>query len=192
MNIEKELNWQVGWSLTLSGLLIVAGMLAIVVPRISGLAVTILIGWLLVLCGALHLAFAWQRRGGGGLWWGIFLGIIYIGAGSYILWRPLLGLDSLTLVLAVYLVLEAILEVVLYYELRRTRGSGWLLFDGMITFILAGMIWWTWPSSGLWVIGTLVGIGMIFSGVSRWVLSLAARRLAKDVEEELRALGAVH
>jgi uncharacterized membrane protein HdeD (DUF308 family) len=55
-------------------------------------------------------------------------------------------------------------------------GSGWLLFDGVVTLILALLIWRTWPSDTEWVIGTLVGISMLFSGISRLRLSLAARR----------------
>ena len=48
MNLNKEINRDVGWSIVLSVLLIVAGILAIVVPQASGIAVTILFGWLLV------------------------------------------------------------------------------------------------------------------------------------------------
>ena len=132
MKANKEIDREVGWSVMLSVLLIVAGMLAIVVPRVTSLAMTVLVGWLLVLCGALHLAFGWQRRHGGGLRWEIFLGMGYMAAGSCILWHPLLGLESLTLVLAAYLVLEVALEVALYYELRRASGSGWLPFDGTV------------------------------------------------------------
>ncbi len=182
MEADNGIDLEVGWSITSSVLLIVAGMLVIVVPRVTGLAVTVLLGWLLVFCGALHLTFAWQRRNSGGLWWGILLGIVYIAAGTCILWHPLLGLESLTLVLAAYLVSEATLEIALYYELRRGSGSGWLLLDGIITLILAGIIWWTWPFSSLWVIGTLVGLSMISSGVSRLVISLAARRMKRKLE----------
>jgi uncharacterized membrane protein HdeD (DUF308 family) len=56
-------------------------------------------------------------------------------------------------------------------------GSRWLLFDGIITLILSVLIWRTWPSSTEWVIGTLVGISMLFSGISRLMLSLGAHRL---------------
>jgi len=96
------------------------------------------------------------------------------------------GLASLTLVLAAYLRLEAILEVILSFQLRPVSGSGWLLFDGIITFILAIMIWRSWPASTLWVIGTLVGISMVFSGVARLMISLGARRLVSAFGEELR------
>jgi uncharacterized membrane protein HdeD (DUF308 family) len=97
--------------------------------------------------------------------------------GIYVLINPLLGLVSLALALAAYLWVEAILEFVLSYMLRSARGSGWLLFDGIVTAILAFMVWRLWPSDSAWVIGTLVGISMTFSGVSRLMLSLAARRM---------------
>jgi uncharacterized membrane protein HdeD (DUF308 family) len=71
--------------------------------------------------------------------------------------------------------LEAILEFVLGFTLRPLPGSGWLLFDGIITLILAVMIWRTWPGGAQWIIGTLVGISMLVSGTTRLMLSLAAR-----------------
>ena len=166
--------------------MIVAGILAIIVPPVSGIAVTILVGWLLVLCGAAHMAYSWHSRDGGGLLWEILLGTIYIVAGGYVSLHPMVGLESLTLVLAAYLLVESILEFVLPFQLRPLRGSGWLLVDGIITLILAIMIWRTWPASTLWVIGTLVGISMLFSGFARLTISLAARRAANVFQKELQ------
>lgn len=77
---------------------------------------------------------------------------------------------------AIYLFVEGVLEFTLWFQLRTTPGKAWLLLDGIVTFILAAMIWRTWPSSAAWVIGTLVGISMFFSGISQLVLSLAVRR----------------
>jgi uncharacterized membrane protein HdeD (DUF308 family) len=91
------------------------------------------------------------------------------------------GLASLTLALAIYLFAEGVLELVLSFRLRPMPGSSWLLFDAIITLILAIMIWRTWPSSTEWVVGTLVGISMLFSGISRLMLSLAARRVASKL-----------
>ena len=65
----------------------------------------------------------------------------------------------------------------LSFLLRPLPGSGWILLDGIITLILAIMIWRTWPSSTEWVIGMLVGISMLFSGVTRLMLCFAARRV---------------
>ena len=181
MNVNTEINREVGWSIVLSVLMIVAGALAIIVPPISGITVTILVGWLLVLRGATHLVYAWNTRRSGGLLWEILLSIIYIAAGGYLLLHPVAGLASLTVVLAVYLLLESVLEFILSFQLRPLPGSGWLLAVGIITLILAIMIWWAWPASTLWVIGTLVGVSMVFSGVARLMISLAARRVAKSL-----------
>jgi uncharacterized membrane protein HdeD (DUF308 family) len=161
--------------------MIVAGLLAIVVPPAAGVAVAILVGWLLVFSGGAHLVFAWHTRTTGGVVWQLLLGIVYILAGAYLLLHPVAGLASLTLALAIYLFAEGILEFILSFRLRPMPGSGWLLFDGIITLILAVMIWRTWPSSTEWVIGTLVGISILFSGVTRLMLSLGARQVVAKV-----------
>jgi len=171
----------VGWSIALSVLMIVAGILAIVSPLAAGLAVNIIVAWLLVFSGCVHLVFAWYRPSTGGLVGEVLVGILYILIGGYLLVRPVTGLESLTLALAIYLFVEAILEFVLGFTLRPLPGSGWLLVDGIITLILAVMIWRTWPSSTGWVIGTLVGISMLFSGTSRLMLSLTARSVVQKM-----------
>jgi len=167
----------VGWSIGLSILLIVAGILAIVMPPAAGIAVLVIVAWLLMFSGAVHLVFAWHTRTAGGMIWELLLGILYIFVGIYVLLHPVAGLATLTLFLAVYLFLEGVLELVLSFRLRPLPGSNWLLLDGIITLILAILIWRSWPSSTEWVIGTLVGISMLFSGAARLSLSLAARRV---------------
>jgi uncharacterized membrane protein HdeD (DUF308 family) len=171
----------VAWSIGLSVLMIVAGILAIASPLGAGIAVNVLVAWLLVFSGGAHLVFAWHTRSAGGFLWELLLGILYIFAGAYLLAHPLAGLASLTIALAIYLFLEAILEFVLGFILRPLPGSVWLRFDGVVTLILAVMIWRTWPSSAEWAIGTLVGISMLFSGTSRLAISLAARRLTSKL-----------
>ena len=79
------------------------------------------------------------------------------------------------------LFVEAIVEFIQFFQLRPRHGAGWLLVDGIVTLILAIMIWRSWPASSVWVIGTLVGISMIFSGFSRLMLSLAAKRILNRV-----------
>jgi uncharacterized membrane protein HdeD (DUF308 family) len=165
------------WSIVLSVLMIIAGVVAIGVPMIAGVAVTALVAWLLIFSGLLHLAFAWRDGRAGTVLWEILLGIVYGAIGFYLLANPVAGLASLTLAIAIYLLIEGVLEFVLSFRLRPLPGSGWLLVDGIVTLLLAGMIWSTWPSSAAWVVGTLVGISMLFSGITRLMLSSAVRRI---------------
>jgi uncharacterized membrane protein HdeD (DUF308 family) len=170
---RRSLNWSIAFSV----LLILAGILAIAMPPLAGLAVNVVVAWLLLFSGAMHLAFAWYTRTAGAAVWEVLVGLVYGTVGIYLLAQPIAGLAALTLALAVYLFLEAVLEFTAYAALRRLPGATWLLLDGVITLILAIMIWRTWPSSTEWIIGTLVGISMLFSGTSRLMLSLGARHL---------------
>lgn len=179
--IPVILKKSLGWSIALSVLMILAGLLAIVIPPAAGIAITVLFGWLLIFSGAAHLVFGWHTRSAGGLLWELLLGIVYIVAGLYLLRNPLVGMVSLTLALAIYLFVESILEFILAVRLRPMPGSGWLFLDSIVTLALAVIIWRTWPANAGWVLGLLVGISMLFSGVSRLMLSLAARRLASQL-----------
>ena len=176
-SLKTDLHRATTWSIVLSVLLIAAGAIAILSPMIAGVAITVVVGWLLIFSGALHLAFAFGSGRARAVVWQVLLGLAYGFIGMYVLANPVAGLASLTFAIAIYLFVEGVLEFMLSFQLRPAPGSGWLLADGIITLVLAVMIWSTWPSSAAWVVGTLVGISMFFSGITRLMLSLAGRRV---------------
>jgi uncharacterized membrane protein HdeD (DUF308 family) len=171
----------INWSIALSVLLILAGLIAICIPFLSGVAITLIFGWLMILSGITHFIFAFKTHTTGGRLWELLIGIVYLFTGVYLILHPLDALLVLTLILSCYLFVEAIVEFIQFFQLRPRHGAGWLLVDGIVTLILAIMIWRSWPASSVWVIGTLVGISMIFSGFSRLMLSLAAKRILNRV-----------
>jgi len=167
----------VGWAIALSVLLILAGILAIVVPPVAGIGVAILVAWLVLLGGVAHLAIAWHIRSTGGLVWELLVGLLYLAIAVYMLIWPVAGLASLTLLLACYLFAKGVLVLILAFRIRHHAGSGWLFFDGVIALILGAMIGLSWPWSSEWAIGTLIGISMLFAGITRLPMAMAARRL---------------
>ncbi|MGH9746100.1 MAG: HdeD family acid-resistance protein [Candidatus Acidiferrales bacterium] len=166
-----------GWSIAISVLMIVAGILAIVLPLEAGIAVNIFLGWMLLFAAAAHFIYAWSTRGAGGVLWKVLVGILYGVIAFYLLEHPARGLATLTLALAYYLLIEGVMEIILFFQHRAAPGASWFLMDGIITLILGGLVWKTWPNSTEWVIGTLVGLSILFSGTTRLMMSLAARRL---------------
>ncbi len=156
-------------------LMFVCGILAIALPRLSSIEIVIILSWVILIAGVWHIIFAFHSHSIGGFLWKFLVALLYIIAGLYLSMNPLLGVVSLTLIVAIFLVLEGAVEIALYLGLRRLRHSRWILLNGIITLILGILIWKQWPSSSSWVIGTLVGISLIFSGVSRFMLSLATR-----------------
>jgi uncharacterized membrane protein HdeD (DUF308 family) len=157
-------------------LMLICGFLAIGIPLASGIGVAIVIGWLLLVSAVWHLLFGIRSGGVGGVVWQILLAIVYGAAGLMILLYPLAGLAWLTLVLATFLLIEAVLEIVLFFNIRGRRNAAWVLVDAIITLLLGILIWAQWPSSAGWAIGTLVGVSLIFSGISRLMLSSAVSR----------------
>jgi len=166
-----------GWSIAWGVLLVVLGILAVGQPLLAGIAVNGLIAWLIVLGGVVHLVLAFHARGAGSVIWRLLVGLAYMAFGGYLLMHPLLGVASLTLLLASLFLIEGVLDIVSYTRLRPAKGAGWLLFDGLVTLVLSLLIWVHWPSSSAWAIGTLVGVSLIMSGVARVMMSLAVRRL---------------
>jgi len=73
---------------------------------------------------------------------------------------------------------EGVLDFMLWWKTRSSAGAFWILVDCIVTLLLGGMIYVHWPSSSGWAIGTLVGISMIISGITRVMLSLAVRKIA--------------
>src|SRR5580692_8125358 len=171
----------VGWSIFVSVVMIVAGLLAIALPLEAGIAVNLFLALMLIFAGIAHFVFAWYTRRTGNVLIKALLGVLYIAVAIYLLDHPARGLATLTLALAFYLLIEGVAEIVLYFQHRAANGAGWFLMDGIVTLVLGGMIWATWPSSTEWVLGTLVGISIFFSGVTRLMISLAARRVVTRV-----------
>src|SRR5271165_996560 len=111
-----------GWSILWGVLLIISGIVAIGTPLLAAVAVNALIAWLIIFAGVVHVVVAFHAHGAGSLLWKLLVGLAYIAFGGYLILHPLLGVASLTLVLASLFLIEGVLDVVLYFNLRPARG----------------------------------------------------------------------
>jgi uncharacterized membrane protein HdeD (DUF308 family) len=174
---ERLTNLGSGGSIAWAILLIVFGFLAIALPMGTSLGVVLIVAWLIIFSGGFQFIHAFQSKGAGSIAWKLLVAVVYLIAGIYFLTHPLIGVASFTLALAFFFVAEGVMDLIAYFQNRSADGSGWILFDGIVTLILGILVWRHWPSSSGWVIGTLVGISMIMTGTTRLMLSLAARRV---------------
>ena len=161
--LGKGGSFPIGWAI----LLIIVGFFALALPFETGIAIAIIVAIFVIVAGIAHLAAAFAARTTGGFFWRLLVGCAYLIAGVYLIVHPKLSLVSLTLALAVLFMVEGVFHIITYFQVRSAPGSGWLLFDGIVTLILAVMIWRTWPGSAVWAIGTLFGINLLMSGFTR-------------------------
>ncbi len=157
-------------------LLVILGIMAIGAPFLAAVAVNAVIAWLIIVAGIVHLVLAFHAHGAGSAIWRVLVGLAYLAFGGYMIVHPVLGVASLTLVLAALFVIEGVLNLMLYAKMRRLHGSSWVLIDGIITLLVGVMIYMQWPSSSVWAIGILVGVSLMISGATRIGMTLALRR----------------
>ena len=167
-----------GWFIAMAVLFIILGILAIIEPGVAGLAVTLLVGWLLIFGGVAHFVTAFKGGGTKQVLWQVLIGIVYLIGGFYFLTHPIMGIGTLTLLLAGIILAEGVIEIVAYFRTRGEGASWWLLLNGIVTVLLGCLIWFHWPSSSVWAIGILVGVNLLMTGISRLMFGLAARKLA--------------
>ena len=169
------------WGLALGIGLIVLGLLDIAVPMIATLAIGLFLGWLLLIGGVAQILHAFSARGWQGFTLHLLGGVVYLLAGGWMIFNPLQGALALTLMLAAFLLIQGIFQIVLALRIRPARGWGWPLASGLVTVLLAVLIYAGWPGSALWVIGLLVGIHLLMSGLSLTMLALAARGVGHEL-----------
>jgi uncharacterized membrane protein HdeD (DUF308 family) len=160
-------------------IMLVLGLVAIAVPEIASLAIAILIGWLFFIGGIFRTLSVLRHRGTPGFVWSLLTAVLAIVLGLVLLLRPMAGVLTLTVALIIFFVIEGIAAILLAVEHRRHLPSwGWVLLSGLVDLLLAFLIWDGWPSSAGWAIGLLVGINMVFVGVSMIMTAIAARTIA--------------
>jgi uncharacterized membrane protein HdeD (DUF308 family) len=166
------------WKLFLAQgiVMMVLGLLAVAMPNIATLAVEIFVGWLFFIAGIFRAVSVWHSRRMPGFGWSMLSALLAVLLGLILIARPLAGVLTLTMVLLAFFVLEGITAIVVAVQHRDHLTSwGWVLFSGIIDLLLAYLIWQGWPSSASWAIGLLVGINMVFFGLSLLMTALAAR-----------------
>jgi uncharacterized membrane protein HdeD (DUF308 family) len=157
--------------------LVVLGLLAVLLPPLATLGVTIFLGWLFVISGIMGLIATFWARQAPGFWWSLLSAVLGIAVGLVLLISPVSGAVSLTLVLSVFFAVEGVASIMYALDHRQQLSGrwGWMLFSGLIDLILAAMILIGLPGTAAWAIGLLVGINMIFGGSALIAMGLHAR-----------------
>jgi uncharacterized membrane protein HdeD (DUF308 family) len=170
------------WKLYLAEgiVLVILGLLAVVVPPIATLAVTILFGWLFMVSGVVGLVTTFWMRAAPGFWWALISAALAIMVGALLLAQPVQGALTLTYVLVAFFVIEGGATIMFALDHRRELSGRWgfMLVSGIVDLVLAVMIVAGLPSTAAWAIGLLVGINLVFGGMALISMALDAKNAA--------------
>jgi len=152
--------------------LIILGAIAILIPYFFTVAIVVSLGWILVLGGIFLLtrALFFIRMPGSGLW--LFMGLLQLVIGYLFLAKPLGGVLTLTLLMALFFTLEGIAKISFALMMRPLKHWGWVFFSGVTALVLALIIWLGWPGTAEWLLGLFFGINLFLGGWSIVNISL--------------------
>jgi uncharacterized membrane protein HdeD (DUF308 family) len=166
VNETKGLHLLKNFFLVEGVLLFIIGILAIALPGIFTLGTELFVGILLLVGGIVQLIRTFQSQGSTGFVSSLLSSLIYIVVGGLLLVFPVQGVVTLTLLLLVYFIIDGLSKLYFGFEVRSLGSWGWFVLSGVISLILAYIIWAGLPGTAIWVIGLLVGINMLFSGAA--------------------------
>jgi len=157
-------------------IMIVLGVLAIGEPMVASIAVALFAGWLFLFSGVVGLAGVFTTRHIPGAWWGLLSALLGIVIGIYLIWRPLAGVVTLTLAVAIYFGAQGICQLIAAIAQRSVlRSWGWVVFGGLVNILLAALIISGLPGTAEWTLGLLFGINLLMWGFTLVMTSLACR-----------------
>ena len=157
--------------------LVILGLAAVALPPVASLAITLLIGWILLLSGVVGLYTTFAMRGAPGFVWALVSALIGIAAGIVLLIWPASGVVSLTIVLAVFFAIEGVASILFALDHKRELSGRWglMLVSGVLDLVIAGIVFLGLPGTAAWAIGLLVGINMVMGGSALIAMALHAR-----------------
>jgi uncharacterized membrane protein HdeD (DUF308 family) len=174
--------------LTQGVIITVLGVLAILWPQISTVAVDVYIGALFFISGIVGLVVMFFAPSVSAFLWSLLTAALSLLVGVLLLWHPVEGSVALTLVLIAFFIVEGIFQIAgsLAYRDIFPDSWGWMLASGIIDLALAALLIAGWPGTAGWALGLLVGVNLITSGIAIIMVAVMAKRVVTTVEQALR------
>ncbi|RIK88415.1 MAG: hypothetical protein DCC69_02005 [Hyphomicrobiales bacterium] len=165
------------WMAILAVVSLIGGVLALADPFAATLAATLLAGWFFMLLGGLQIIQSFQVQGWGGFLWALLFGVLSLVVGVSLVFNPLAGMVSLTLLVAVLLLATGAIKLFYSLSLRPVTGWGWVLLSGLVSIVLGALILTNFPYAAGSVLGILLAIELVSNGVLFLFIALGLRQL---------------
>ncbi len=166
------------WFLVLGAAILLLGMIAIGCSFRATLFTIVFFGLLLMAAGIGQIVTAFWAGKWSGFMLSMFVGVLYVVVGFFLLAEPVGGAVAMTLVLAAMLIANGAIRLIGALT-ERFDGWGWVVLSGAVSILLGLMIYKGWPTTGLFIIGLFVGIELLFAGLG-WIMFSLGLKQVKD------------
>jgi uncharacterized membrane protein HdeD (DUF308 family) len=179
---EETLRRSWGWLLAFGIAMIVLGMVALAVPFIFTVAITLYVGCVLIAAGIVSSIQAFRIRTWGGFFLAVFTAILDLVVGFFMVTQATDAAIVMTWLLALFFLVTGFFRTI-FSLTARFPNWGWSVLSGLISLVLGVMILRQWPLSGFWVIGLFVGVELVFRGWTLVMLALAVKPSSKGLSQ---------
>jgi uncharacterized membrane protein HdeD (DUF308 family) len=184
--LSDDVSKRATWGVIMGILTAAIGILMIAYPMAVATVTSVFIGWTLLFVGIAQIVFAFQSGSAGNFFLKILIGLLYAITGIALAFFPVAGAASLTLLLGSVFVAQAVLLLATAFTLRPLAGWGWFLADGIADALVGILILAGWPNSSNWAIGTLLGVAVLMTGISRTIIAGRIRSGVSDIQNFAR------
>jgi uncharacterized membrane protein HdeD (DUF308 family) len=167
------------WFVALGTALFVLGVLALGDVVAITLISVIFIGAALLVGGVARTLHAFITKSWSAFALNLIGGLLYIVGGLLIMDEPVAGSVVITILLLVSIAVGGVLQIVIGMRHRDLTGWWVLALGGVVSVIVGVLLYASLPWSGLWVLGTLIGIELLVQGATWFRVGLTLRRLAR-------------
>jgi uncharacterized membrane protein HdeD (DUF308 family) len=164
------------WLVLLGGVLIVAGIAAMLVPAVSEIAASKVLGSVLILSGIVQIMQSSKMLDWIGFIWHLLLGILAAVGGTLIYLNPFAGVIAITILIAIIFAVHGATQVAFAVRVRRQPGWHWFLLSGCIALVVSLLLILKLPYSHSFTPATIAGVSLMFAGWAYIAMALASRK----------------
>jgi uncharacterized membrane protein HdeD (DUF308 family) len=166
-------NWVL---LLIAGLIaLVGGVIALFNPIAATLTAVMLAGWILIFVGVIEVIGVFSATGWGARIWSLILGVLTVILGLYIIGNPIISAVVLTWIVGILFLATGATKVVLSFGLRGTGYFWVVMLSGIVSVVLGVMVIANFPYSAASILGILLAVELISTGMANIALSLRLR-----------------
>lgn len=159
-----------------AGLLILVGIAALVSPLVTTLAFTYLLGWVLIVGGAVQAISLVAARDVPHFWTQVASAAVAIVTGVIFVRHTGVAATSLALLLVIFFMVEGVAKIVLALTVRPLPNWGWALLSGIVGVGLSVFLIFN-PLLSFLALGIFIGIQFILEGIAIGWIAWQARKV---------------
>ena len=159
-------------------LLVALGAAAVIFAMFASVATVVVNGVVFLIAGVAEIGIGMHSQGWGRFFLWVIGGFLYLLVGLFCILNPTFVLPLLTLFLGAGLIAAGVVRGYLGFQLPADQPRAMVFLAAVVTILLGLIIVTHWPADSIWVLGTLLGVDLLFNGAG-WVsfgLGLRARR----------------